>query len=88
MVAPERAKPTGRYPSLKEAAEAFRAARERSIAFIESLGEDLRQSTCLHPLGIFDSYQFIQIMALHAERHALQIEEIKNSPAYRAGLVS
>lgn len=86
LSAPPQAKPTGRYHSLGEAAEAFRTIRERNIAFLESLGEDLRRSTCLHPLGIFDSYQFIEIMALHPERHANQIEEIKNSAAYRAAL--
>lgn len=86
IVAPERAKPTGRYKSLAEAADAFHAARQRNIAFIECLTEDLRQSTCLHPMGIFDSYQFVQIMALHPERHAMQIEQIKNSAAYRAGI--
>jgi hypothetical protein len=82
--APPLAKPAGRFHSLKDAADAFRTFRERNIAFIESLGEDLRRSTCLHPLGIFDSYQFIEIMALHPERHVSQIEEIKNSSAYRA----
>jgi DinB superfamily len=84
IVAPERARPTGRYRSLVEAAEAFRSARGKNIALIESLGEDLRHSTCLHPLGVFDTYQFARIMALHPERHAAQIEEIKNSAAYRA----
>jgi hypothetical protein len=84
IVAPERAKPTGRYKSLAEVAEALRSARERNIALIESLGEDLRRSTCLHPMGVFDTYQFVQIMALHPERHAAQIEEIKNSAAYLA----
>jgi DinB superfamily len=86
--APPLARPAGRYHSLKDAADAFRTFRERNITFIESLGEDLRRSTCLHPLGIFDSYQFIQIMALHPERHASQIEEIKNTTAYREALVA
>jgi hypothetical protein len=82
IAAPDRAKPTGRYHSLKEAAEVYVACRERNTALIESLGEDLRQSTCLHPLGIFDTHQFVRIMALHPERHAAQIEGIKNSAAY------
>jgi DinB superfamily len=86
--APTQARPTGRHRSLKEAAHAFRTVRERNIAFIESLDEDLRRSTCLHPLGIFDSYQFIAIMALHPERHASQIEEIKNGATYRAALTA
>src|SRR5690349_9952887 len=74
IAAPERAKPTGRYKSLAEAATAFQSARDQNIALIESLGEDLRRSTCLHPLGVFDTYQFVRIMALHPDRHAAQIE--------------
>jgi hypothetical protein len=80
---PEQARPTGRYASLAEAADAFQASRQRTIAFIESTNEDLRGSTCIHPMGVFDSYQLVIIMALHPERHALQIEQIRNSPAYR-----
>lgn len=86
--APAGANPTGRYPSLAEAINAFRTARERNVALIESLEEDLRRSTCLHPFGVFDSHQFVKIMALHPERHAMQIEEIKNSAAYRAAVHS
>jgi|SRR5215472_3103081 len=84
IVAPERARPTGRYQSLAEAAEAFRSGREQNIALVASLGEDLRRSTCLHPMGVFDTYQFVRIMALHPQRHAAQMEEIMNSAAYRA----
>lgn len=81
--APEGTRPTGRYATLVEAAGAFRAARGRTIVFVENLDEDLRESTSVHPMGIFDSYQLVRIMALHCVRHALQIEEIKNGPAYR-----
>jgi hypothetical protein len=35
-------------------------------------------------MGVFDTYQFVGIMALHPERHAAQMEEINNSAAYRA----
>ena len=84
IAAPERAMPKGRYRSLAEAAEAFHSAREHNIVLIESLGEDLRRSTCLHPMGVFDTYQFVRIMASHPERHAAQMEEIMNSAAYRA----
>jgi hypothetical protein len=86
--APDAVRPTGRFSSLADAAKEFRQARERTIGFIENLNEDLRRSTAKHPMGIVDSYQLVMIMARHPERHALQIEEIKNSPAYRAGLAS
>lgn len=81
--APERAKPAGRFASLKQAVDDFCSARERTTAFLERTDENLRKSVALHPLGTFDSFQFLLIMAAHAERHALQIEEIKNSAAYR-----
>ena len=81
--APERARPTGRFASLKQAIDDFCGARARTIAFLERTDEDLRKSIAVHPLGTFDAFQFLLIMAAHAERHALQIEEIKNSAAYR-----
>ena len=84
LTCPDQAWPTGRYASLAEAADAFQASRQRTIAFIESTNEDLRSSTCIHPMGVFDSYQLVIILAIHPERHALQIEQIRNSTAYRA----
>jgi hypothetical protein len=84
--APERSRPTGNFATLAEAIEQFKSARERTIAFVEQIREDLRICTVMHPLGVFDGCQLLLIMALHPERHAIQIEAIRNSPAYRAGL--
>ena len=86
LPAPERAHPKGKFPTLAEAVNDFRCARERTIGYLQGLNENLRKSIALHPFGSFDSYQFILIMTLHPERHALQIEEIKNSPAYQSAL--
>jgi hypothetical protein len=83
LAAPERAHPKGRFSTLADAVDDFRFARERTLAYLQDINEDLRTSTAVHPLGTFDSYQLVLIMALHAERHALQVEEIKNSLAYR-----
>jgi hypothetical protein len=82
--APERARPTGKFANLSDAVTAFCTARDRTIAFLDQTDEDLRKFVSLHILGTFDVYQYLLIMAAHAERHALQIEEIKNSAAYRA----
>jgi uncharacterized damage-inducible protein DinB len=84
--APERSRPTGNFATLAEALAQFTSARERTLAFVEQTSEDLRKCTVMHPLGVFDGCQVLLIMSLHPQRHALQIEEIKNSPAYRAGL--
>lgn len=83
LPAPERAHPKGRFSTLADAVGDFRFARERTLTYLQGINEDLRTSTAAHPLGTFDSYQLVLIMALHAERHALQVEEIKNSLAFR-----
>jgi DinB superfamily len=81
--APERARPSGRFATVKDAVAEFCSARDRTIAFLEQTDEDLRKSVAVHLLGTFDAYQYLLIMAAHSERHALQIEEIKHCPAYR-----
>jgi hypothetical protein len=83
-MAPERAHPKGRWKTLAECAEAFRQARVRTIEFAKT-AEGLRGKLVQHPLlGPVDAHQCLLIMAGHAERHALQIEEIKNSEAYNS----
>jgi DinB family protein len=84
--APERAWPKGRYATLVEAVQEFRAARERTIAFAERTNENFRGFSVEHALGVLDIHQFLLLAAAHAECHAKQIEEIKTSAAYRAAL--
>jgi DinB family protein len=81
--APERAQPKGRYATLTEATQEFRAARERTIAFAEHTKENFRDFSVEHALGVLDIHQFLLLAAAHAECHAKQIEEIKASAAYR-----
>ncbi len=83
---PEGGWPTGRFTNLAEAADHFRTARENAMCFVEQSAEDLRATEVTHPhplVGNVSTYEMLIIMAKHAERHALQIEEIKNSPAIR-----
>jgi hypothetical protein len=76
--APDRSRPAGRFATLAEAVSAFEAARARTLAFAEEMQEDLRASTVKHVLaGVIDSHQALLLIALHAERHADQIETIK-----------
>jgi uncharacterized damage-inducible protein DinB len=82
--APERSRLRGRFASLDEARQAFLSGRERTIAWVEQNDDDLRKFTVAHPLGNFDAYQLLLVMAMHAERHAGQIDRIKRSPAYMA----
>ena len=82
VVAPERARPTGRFASIEEAARQFLTARDRSMAFARDCDDDLRRLFCLHPLfGEMDCYRCLIMLALHPARHAAQIEEIKQAAA-------
>jgi hypothetical protein len=81
--APERSRPTGQA-SLDVAAANFEDGRTRTIGYVEQAVVNLRQVSVKHPLlGALDGYQLLLVMALHPERHILQIDEIKNCAAYR-----
>jgi DinB superfamily len=81
--APERAHPTGRFPTLDAARKQFETSRAGAILFAEQSTEDLRATEVTHSLfGDVSAHELLIIMAKHAERHALQIEEIRNSPAF------
>jgi hypothetical protein len=85
QTSPERSRPNGRYTELSVAIADFRTNRANSIAALQSSSiEDLRGKVVQHPLaGEIDGYQVFRLMAAHAERHAAQIEDIKNHPAYK-----
>jgi len=86
---PEGARPQGRFANLTDAAAQFRSSRDATIGFVEQNTDDLRATEVTHPhpmAGNVSTYEMLIIMAKHAERHALQIEEIRNSAAFRAGV--
>jgi uncharacterized damage-inducible protein DinB len=88
---PEGARPQGRFASLADAAAQFRASRDSAIRFVEQNTDDLRATEVTHPhpiAGDVSAYEMLIIMARHAERHALQIAEIKNSAAFRASMAA
>lgn len=76
--APDRLKPEGRFPSLREALAAFLAARERTLEYARSTQENLRHHFTPHPVfGPLDGYQWLTGNARHAETHAGHIREIR-----------
>ena len=87
LESPEGARPKGRFATLAEARAQFSSARARAIQFVQQNSEDLRAFEVTHPhpaAGNVSIYELLILIARHADRHALQIEEIKNSPAVRA----
>ncbi|HXA86332.1 MAG TPA: DinB family protein, partial [Candidatus Dormibacteraeota bacterium] len=87
MQSPEGGQPCGRFASLAEAAAQFKATRDSVIQFVEQQPDDLRASEVTHPhpaAGNVSTYEMVIIIAKHAERHAKQIEEIRNSISLHA----
>ncbi len=87
--ASDQSRPRGRFSTLAEAVAHFQAVRERTLRHVGKTGEDLRATEVTHPhhaVGVVSTYECLLLMGSHAQRHALQIDEVKNSPVYRAGL--
>jgi hypothetical protein len=83
--ASDQSQPRGRFTTLAEAVAHFQAMRERTLRLLEQTGEDLRATEVKHPhraVGVISTYECLLLMGVHVQRHALQIEEIKNSPEY------
>jgi uncharacterized damage-inducible protein DinB len=79
---PQGGRPRGRFANLEEARKQFEISRAGTIGFVAKNTDDLRRTEVRHPLPIFgdvSAYEMVIIMAKHAERHALQIEEVKNA---------
>lgn len=82
MESPDAAKPTGRFATLAEAAEQFKTTRAGVVRFLEQYTEDLRASEVKHPhpaAGNVSICEMLVAMAMHAKRHAAQIDEIRKT---------
>jgi len=89
--ASDQSQPRGRFSTVDEAVAHFQAVRERTLRLVEQTREDLRATEVKHPhpvVGVISTYECLLLMGSHTQRHALQIEEIKNSLAYRTGVHS
>jgi hypothetical protein len=76
--APEAVRPTGKWPEPGTALEEFRKTRARTEQFVAGSDADLRSYFIPHgAFGELDCYQWLLLLGGHAERHTLQIEEIK-----------
>jgi DinB superfamily len=80
---PEVLKPTGKFPSVEMAEQAFTKQRDSCITYVNTTNADLHSHYWQHPAtGTIDIYQMIILMAAHSKRHTLQIEEIKTNPKF------
>lgn len=80
VVAPEAARPSGRFPTLSDAAEHFNSVRRKTMQFAEEHGDELYALSVEHPrFGRLNGAEVLLVMAGHARRHADQIREITAS---------
>ena len=83
--APDRLQPTGRFPTVREALDAFLAARERTLEYTRTTQDDLRSHFTPHPVyGKMDAYQWLSGNARHAHSHCEHIKEIREMPGFPA----
>ncbi len=82
---PEIFKPSNKFTTVQEAITAFQNQRNKTIVYIETTKDDLRNHYWKHPLtGKIDLYQTLILMSAHVERHTEQIKIIKTNSNYPA----
>ena len=75
--------PSGKFADVKDSFGAFRTLRGTMLELAKGTGEDLRGRALID--GNMDVYQWFLMISSHAQRHILQIREIKESPGYPRG---
>ncbi len=78
LSAPESLKPSNKFANSDEAQVSFVAQRDKTIDYVRTTQDDLRDHFGLHPAyGMLDDFQWIILIAAHSKRHTLQMEEVK-----------
>jgi hypothetical protein len=81
--APEIIQPTRRWTTSGEITKNVLESRARTIEFISTTQEDLRDHFMDHPVfKTLDTYQWILLTSAHMRRHTLQILEVKGDPNF------
>jgi len=81
--APEAVQPTRRWATSGEIAKNVLENRARTVDFINTTQEDLRDHFMDHPvLKTLDTYQWILLASAHMRRHTAQILEVKADPNF------
>ena len=81
--APEAIQPTRRWSTSGEITKNVLENRARSIEFIRTTQEDLRDHFMDHPVfKTLDTYQWILLTSAHMRRHTAQIVEVKADPNF------
>ncbi len=83
VMAPEPVRPANRFEQPEAFVRHFEPLRDRVIDYVAATQTDLRAIQDPHfVLQSLDGYQWLLLTASHTERHANQIAEIKQHPAF------
>jgi DinB superfamily len=83
--APEPIDPVKRPMAAADSVKQFLASRARTIEYMKTTQDDLRDHFADHPvpaIGTLDAYQWILLISGHSRRHTLQILEVKADPNF------
>jgi DinB superfamily len=81
--APESVQPTRRWTTSGEITKNVLENRARTIEFVSTTQEDLRDHFMDHPVfKTLDTYQWILLTSAHMRRHTAQILEVKADPNF------
>jgi hypothetical protein len=81
--APEAIQPTRRWTTSEEITKNVLESRVRTIEFVSTTQEDLRDHFMDHPVfKTLDTYQWILLTSGHMRRHTAQILEVKADPNF------
>ena len=81
--APESIQPTRRWATSGETTKNVLENRTRTIEFVRTTQEDLRDHFMDHPVfKTLDAYQWILLTSAHMRRHTAQILEVKADPNF------
>jgi hypothetical protein len=83
--APEPIDPVKRPMSPEDSLKLFQDSRARTINYVTTTQDDLRNHFSDHPapaIGTLDGYQWILFISGHTRRHTLQILEVKADPNF------
>jgi hypothetical protein len=70
------------FATTADALASLKQNREKTISFVNSTKDDLRNHVIAYPFGSYDCYQSILILGGHMTRHVKQIEEVKSQTGY------
>lgn len=72
--------PKGKLTDIQAGLESFHKLRGKMLGYAQTTDEDLRGHA--YGDGVADSYQWLLDISTHAQRHIMQIREIKSNPNF------